>query len=245
MHSVTPETRPLPKGPSSDPSAEVWGRSGREDTGAMRRNIPNTLTLFRIALIPIFVVVYNLPFDWTHLASAGIFGLAAATDLLDGFLARRLDQTSAFGAFLDPVADKLMVAVVLVLLVQGDPTPWVAVPAAIIIGREIAVSALREWMAGIGRRSTVAVAAIGKIKTTAQMIALLLMLYRQPVHGLPTYYVGFTLLYISALLTLWSMLVYLRAAWTTVAPDGRETPRSVQLDSHRPGTKIRKPAVRE
>nr|MDQ3958755.1 CDP-diacylglycerol--glycerol-3-phosphate 3-phosphatidyltransferase [Pseudomonadota bacterium] len=128
-------------------------------------NIPNTLTLVRIALIPIFVIVFYLPIKWSHVATAVIFALAALTDWLDGYLARRLGQTSALGAFLDPVADKLMVAVVLVFLLQQNPSPWLALPAAIIIGREITISALREWMAELGVRARVAVSSLGKIKT--------------------------------------------------------------------------------
>ena len=176
--------------------------------------IPNALTLLRIALIPVFVAVFYIETDWRHLATTAIFGAAALTDLLDGYLARRLRQTSAFGAFLDPVADKLMVTVVLVLLVQSHPTAWLAVPAAVIIGREVAISALREWMAAIGQRTQVGVALVGKVKTVVQMIALVLMLYRDDLMGIfPTYIVGFTLLYVAAVLTLWSMVVYLRAAW--------------------------------
>jgi CDP-diacylglycerol--glycerol-3-phosphate 3-phosphatidyltransferase/cardiolipin synthase len=176
-------------------------------------NVPNALTAFRISLIPIFVVVYYLPFRWTHAATALLFALAGLTDWLDGYLARRLGQTSAFGAFLDPVADKLMVAVALVLLVQRDPRPWLAVPAAVIIGREIAISALREWMAEIGKRTRVAVTAVAKVKTTAQMLAVFLMLYRDSLGPVPTYTIGFALLYVAAVLTLWSMLVYVRSAW--------------------------------
>ena len=141
-------------------------------------NAPNILTAVRIFLVPILVVVFYLPFAWSPLACAAIFALAAATDWADGYLARRLSQVSTFGAFLDPVADKLMVAVTLVLLLQRDPSPWLAIPAAIIISREIVVSALRELMAELGQRATVAVAALGKIKTASQMTALLLMLYR-------------------------------------------------------------------
>ena len=177
-------------------------------------NIPNTLTVLRIGLIPVFIVVFYLPFTWSHIASAAVFGLAALTDWLDGYLARRLQQTSAFGAFLDPVADKLMVTVVLVLLVESHPTPWLAIPAAVIIGREVAISALREWMAELGRRTQVAVAVVGKVKTVVQMIALVMMLFREELLGIfPTYTVGFTLLYVAAVLTLWSMVEYLRAAW--------------------------------
>lgn len=176
-------------------------------------NLPNILTLLRIALIPVFVLVFYAPVHWAHLASAAIFGLAAITDWVDGFLARRWSQTSAFGAFLDPVADKLMVAVALVLLVQVNPTPLLAIPAAVIIGREIAVSALREWMAEIGERAQVAVSAMGKFKTTAQMTALMLLLYHDPIGELPTMTVGYVLLYTAAALTFWSMVVYLQAAW--------------------------------
>jgi CDP-diacylglycerol--glycerol-3-phosphate 3-phosphatidyltransferase/cardiolipin synthase len=176
-------------------------------------NLPNSITFSRISLIPVFVGVFYAPVAWSHTATAVLFGLAGVTDWLDGYLARRLGQTSAFGAFLDPVADKLMVAVALVLLVQRDPRPWLAVPAAVIIGREIAISALREWMAEIGRRTRVAVGYVGKVKTTAQMLAIVLMLYHEPVAGLPTYLIGFVLLYVAAILTLWSMVLYLRSAW--------------------------------
>ena len=179
----------------------------------MRLNIPNLLTLFRIALIPVFVVVFYLPFDWINWWTTAIFGLAAITDWLDGFLARRWGETSAFGAFLDPVADKLMVAVALVLLVQQNPTVAFVIPAVVIIGREIAISALREWMAEIGERAQVAVSVIGKIKTTFQIIAILLLLFREPVGPLPTHLIGVLCLYVAAALTLWSMAVYLRAAW--------------------------------
>lgn len=175
-------------------------------------NIPNILTLLRIALIPVFVAVFYLPWNWANELTTAIFAIAALTDWFDGHLARRWNQTSAFGAFLDPVADKLIVAVALVLLVQVDGSPWMAIPAAVIIGREITISALREWMAKIGQRTKVAVSIIGKIKTTAQMIALLLLLYRDPLIGLPIYEIGFFSLYVAAILTLWSMVVYLQAA---------------------------------
>jgi CDP-diacylglycerol--glycerol-3-phosphate 3-phosphatidyltransferase len=183
----------------------------------MTFTIPNILTLLRIVAIPVFVVVFYLPVSWAYVAAAALFTLAALTDWLDGYLARKWGQTSVFGAFLDPVADKLIVAAALVLLVEANPTTvsgvWMAIPAAIIIGREIAISALREWMAEIGKRTTVAVSLIGKFKTTAQMVAIILLLYRAPVAGLPTVEIGFVLLYAAALLTLWSMIVYLRAAW--------------------------------
>lgn len=179
----------------------------------MKWTLPNILTLLRIVLIPVLVVVFYLPGDWVPLACALIFGLAAVTDWLDGYLARRLKQLSVFGAFLDPVADKLMVAVALVLLVEAHHQLLFTIPVAIIIGREIAISALREWMSEIGERAAVAVSVIGKVKTTAQMVAILLLLYDRPLAGLPTHLAGMVLLYLAAILTLWSMLVYMRAAW--------------------------------
>ncbi|HET7588482.1 MAG TPA: CDP-diacylglycerol--glycerol-3-phosphate 3-phosphatidyltransferase [Gammaproteobacteria bacterium] len=183
-------------------------------------NAPNILTLFRIGLIPVFVVIFFLPFPWSAPASAGIFALAAVTDWFDGYLARRLKQSSPFGAFLDPVADKLMVAVALVLLVLAHPSWYVAIAAAVIIGREITVSALREWMAEMGARARVAVSALGKFKTAAQMVAITLMLYRWPVAGFPIYTLGLALLFVAALLTLWSMTSYLRAAWPQMRAAG-------------------------
>lgn len=181
--------------------------------------LPTLLTLLRIAIIPVFVVVFYMPGQWTHWATALIFALASATDWLDGYLARRLNQTSLFGAFLDPVADKLMVAVALVLIVQTDPTPWLAIPAAIIIGREIAVSALREWMAELGKRAHVAVSIVGKFKTTAQMLSLICLLYREPIGMVPVWELGVGLLYVAAGMTLWSMIVYLHAAWPELTAD--------------------------
>jgi len=183
---------------------------------------PTIVTLLRIGLIPVFVVVFYLPVSWVHLAATAVFGLAALTDWLDGYLARRLGQESAFGSFLDPVADKLMVAVALVMLVQADPSPLLAVPAAVIIGREITISALREWMAEVGARAKVAVSMIGKIKTTAQMLALLCLLYHVSLWGMPMRSIGYVLLYVAALLTLWSMAVYLRAAWPSLNRDAAQ-----------------------
>ena len=179
-------------------------------------NIPTFLTLIRIGLIPIFVLAYYLPVTWANTATTAVFVLAGITDWFDGYLARRLNQTSAFGAFLDPVADKLMVAVALILLMQTHPNAWMAIPAAIIIGREIAVSALREWMAELGKRAHVAVSFLGKYKTAAQIVALVLLLYHEPLLGLPTRMIGFTLLYAAAGLTVWSMFVYLETAWTVL-----------------------------
>ncbi len=177
------------------------------------KNIPNTLTLIRIALIPVFVLCFYLPLPHQYPVAALVFGFAAITDLLDGYLARRLNQISSLGAFLDPVADKLMVAVVLILLVERDPSAWLALPAAIIVGREITVSALREWMAELGASSSVAVSIYGKFKTTAQMIALFMLVYKVPLLGLPMFGIGMVLLYAAAILTLISMCQYMLSAW--------------------------------
>lgn len=180
-------------------------------------NLPNSLTWLRIWLIPMFAVVFYLPEDWLpshqqNLVATAIFALAGVTDWLDGWLARRLNQTSAFGAFLDPVADKLMVAAALIVLVDLERA-GVAV-SLIIIGREITISALREWMAKVGQSQSVAVSFIGKVKTTAQMTALLLLLYHDPLLGWGgTALLGGWLLDLAAVLTLWSMFHYLRMAW--------------------------------
>ncbi len=182
-------------------------------------NIPNILTYIRIILIPVFVLVFFLPFDGVNVAVTAIFGVAAITDWLDGYLARKWNQTSRFGAFLDPVADKLIVGVALVLLVQANPNALMSVAAAVIIGREITISALREWMAEIGERAQVAVSSIGKWKTAAQMTALLLLLYREPLLGIPVYTVGMVLLYVAVILTLWSMITYLKAAWPVLSKE--------------------------
>ncbi|MBK1734770.1 CDP-diacylglycerol--glycerol-3-phosphate 3-phosphatidyltransferase [Halorhodospira abdelmalekii] len=178
----------------------------------MQLTVPTALTLMRIALIPVFGLCFLLPPPWTNLLTVAVFALAAITDWLDGYLARRLGQSSDFGAFLDPVADKLMVAVALVALVTVYPHLWMAVPAAVIIGREIAVSALREWMAEIGKRATVAVSQLGKFKTAAQMAAILMLLYREPIGPIPLPEMGMLLLWLAALLTLYSAYVYMRAA---------------------------------
>ena len=176
-------------------------------------NIPNSLTLLRIALIPVFVLIFYIKMPYANWVACAVFVIAAITDWLDGYLARKLDQTSKLGAFLDPVADKLMVAVVLVLLVEKYPSIWLSIPAAVIIGREITVSALREWMAELGARSKVAVSIYGKIKTIAQMLALILLIIQQPVLGLPMAKIGLVALYIAAVLTLISMFQYLHSAW--------------------------------
>jgi len=181
-------------------------------------NVPNTLTLLRIGLIPVLVVIFYLPYSWASVAACAVFTVAALTDLLDGWLARRWGQTSAFGAFLDPVADKLMVSCALVILVQAEPRASLAVAAAIIIGREIAVSALREFMAAVGQRARVSVASVGKVKTVLQMVAIGMMLFRLPLGGIPVFELGYWLLMAAAVLTLWSMGVYLRAAWPSIRP---------------------------
>ena len=182
----------------------------------MKMTVPTMLTLLRIVLIPVLVVVFYLPYDWTNFAAALVFAFASVTDWLDGWIARRWNQYSAFGAFLDPVADKLMVATALFLIVQSHPSKWMALWAAVIVGREIAVSALREWMAEIGQRAKVAVATVGKIKTVVQMVALTMLLYQVPWLGLPVFTIGEWLLAGAALLTLWSGYEYLRAAWPSL-----------------------------
>lgn len=177
-------------------------------------NIPNTITLLRMLLIPVFVLLFYLPYSWSYVASAAVFALAGATDWLDGYLARRLNQSTPFGAFLDPVADKLMVVFALVLLTESYQTLLFSLPAMVIIGREIVISALREWMANIGNRAKVAVSFVGKVKTTFQMMAITGFLLISPNGSHPTLQlISYLLLYSAALLTLWSMALYLRAAW--------------------------------
>jgi CDP-diacylglycerol--glycerol-3-phosphate 3-phosphatidyltransferase len=177
-------------------------------------NIPNILTGFRIFLIPFFVVFYYLPVEWAGTSAAFIFLLAGFTDYLDGYLARRLNQHTAFGAFLDPVADKIMVAVALVMIVEHYNIVWITVPAMIMICREIVISALREWMAELGERTSVAVSWLGKFKTAAQMFSLFLLIWQ---YSLEMEWVGFSFLYIATGLTLWSMVIYLKAAWPALS----------------------------
>ncbi|MCS0580432.1 CDP-diacylglycerol--glycerol-3-phosphate 3-phosphatidyltransferase [Massilia pinisoli] len=184
-------------------------------------NIPIFLTWLRVALIPLVVGVYYLPEHWLHvadrnLASTLVFIVAAITDWFDGYLARRWNQTSAFGAFLDPVADKLMVAGALLVLVQLDRVN--AIIAFIIIGREITISALREWMAEIGARKSVAVSSLGKIKTAAQMVAIPMLLFHDPLFDgvLDIHRCGELLLWVAGVLTVWSMFYYLRRAWPLI-----------------------------
>jgi CDP-diacylglycerol--glycerol-3-phosphate 3-phosphatidyltransferase len=183
-------------------------------------NLPILLTWLRIVAIPLLIAVYYLPASWAgsherDVVATYIFLAAAFTDWADGFLARKLNQTSAFGAFLDPVADKLMVAAALIILVQLGRAD--AIVAAIIIGREITISALREWMAKIGASKSVAVSMLGKVKTAAQMVAIPLLLYHAPLLGTDSRVLGNWLIWIAALLTLWSMGYYLRMAWPEIA----------------------------
>ena len=178
--------------------------------------LANRLTLMRIVLIPLFVVVFYLPFQWAHFASPLIFSVAAITDWADGYVARKYNQSTPFGAFLDPVADKLMVVIALLLLVSiHHASIWFVVAAAVIVGREIVISALREWMAAVGQRASVAVSHIGKIKTTLQMTAIIVLLMDIKLL-LP---IGFIALGGAAALTLWSMILYLRAAWPYLLPE--------------------------
>jgi len=186
----------------------------------MRLNLPIVLTWSRVLAIPLLIGVYYLPDAWldlheTNLTATLVFTLAALTDWADGWLARRFNQVSAFGAFLDPVADKLMIAAALILLVELERTS--ALIAVIIIGREIAVSALREWMAQIGSGHSVTVSMVGKIKTTAQMLAIPMLLYHDPLFGIPVQRAGYWLLLIAALLTLCSMVFYLHKAWPEIS----------------------------
>lgn len=176
-------------------------------------SLPNILTSFRIVLIPVLVLAFYSPFEWRFLAAAGVFGLASVTDWLDGYLARRLGQTTPFGAFLDPVADKLAVATALVLLVEIHASAILAVPALVIVGREIVVSALREWMAKYSDRRSVTVSFLGKLKTVFQMVAIIVLLLNGQDLDSNLVILGYVLLYLAAVLTLWSMYSYLRIAW--------------------------------
>lgn len=190
-------------------------------------NLPNMLTLVRILVIPLLIIFFYLPTAWAHLAAAIIFATAAITDWLDGYLARYLQQSTKLGAFLDPVADKLMVGISLVLIVAEPtyrfinlpasvtviPPAVIAIPAAIILARELVVSALREWMAEIGKRASVAVSNLGKLKTAVQMLALIVLLYCDKNTNPALLISGYILLYIAAILTIWSMFIYLKASW--------------------------------
>jgi len=181
-------------------------------------NVPNWLTLLRIFLIPVFALIFYLPFAWSHAASALIFALAGFTDWLDGYLARKLQQTSELGTFLDPVADKLVVTIALVMLVGQKHFAYLALPSAIIIGREIVISALREWMAELGKRTSVAVSYIGKLKTAIQLFAIFLLVLHNPQNPHYIKTIGYILIYSATGLTLWSMVMYLKAAWADICP---------------------------
>lgn len=179
----------------------------------MPLNLPNALTWLRILAVPLVVVLFYMGERWADPAAGLLFAAASITDSLDGYLARRMGLVSRLGAFLDPVADKLIVSTALVLLVQADPQAALAIVAGIIIGREITVSALREWMSELGARAHVAVTFFGKWKTTVQIVGISLMLYHKPILGIEVYPIGVGLLFVAAALTIWSMLDYLRAAW--------------------------------
>jgi CDP-diacylglycerol--glycerol-3-phosphate 3-phosphatidyltransferase len=184
-------------------------------------NLPNTLTWLRILMIPGVVVLYYLPFWWAHPAAGVGFALAGITDTLDGYFARKLGLTSRLGAFLDPVADKLIVAAALVLIVSQDSRWFVVIMAIVIIGREIAVSALREWMAEIGARGRIKVSQLAKYKTIMQITGLSMMLFHHPLLGIAIYKLGVVLTAIAAVLTLWSMILYLRLAWPELRDSSR------------------------
>ena len=185
-----------------------------DDSGRSTRNVPNTLTWLRISMIPaILALFYLLPYPWADPAACAAFALAGITDTLDGYYARKLGQTSRLGAFLDPVADKLIVAAALVLIVSRDPRWFVVIVSVIIIGREIAISALREWMAEIGARGRMKVSVMAKYKTIMQIVGLSFLLFRRDLFGIPIYTLGLMLTAVAAVLTLWSMIQYLRRAW--------------------------------
>lgn len=186
----------------------------------MQVTLPTAITLFRIALLPLFVLVFYLPFSWSNIAATVIFALASFSDWVDGYLARSMQLETSFGAFLDPVADKLMVVVVIVLLVEANPSIYVALPSIVIVAREISVSALREWMAQLGASTTVRVSFVGKTKTVAQMMALGFMIFSEPFLGLPIFQIGLVIYYFAALLTFVSMIIYLRAAWPVITRHG-------------------------
>ena len=182
-------------------------------------NLPNLLTMLRIVLVPVFALAYLAPGGALYLYAGVLFALAAFTDWLDGFLARRLGQTTRFGAFLDPVADKLIVVTALILLIGQHANLWLTLPGIVIISREIFISSLREWMAEVNRRGLVAVTRISKVKTTLQMVAIAVLLANAPDLANRWVIGGYILLYAAALMTLWSMCIYLIAAWPTLESD--------------------------
>jgi len=180
-------------------------------------NIPNTITTFRIVLIPVFIAIFYLPQPWAPALATFVFWFAAITDWFDGYLARKLKQQSKLGAFIDPLADKLMVICALVLIITKDPdNNWLLFSSLVIISREILISSLREWMASMGKGDDVAVSFSGKLKTSGQMLALLFLIYEQDIFGLPTYDFGIGLLVIAAILSVLSMATYIKSAWPTL-----------------------------
>ena len=181
-------------------------------------NIPNAITISRIILIPVFIAAFYLPYEWASALAAIIFGLAAITDWFDGYLARKLNQQSALGAFIDPLADKLMViSALLIILVKHPESNWLLIASTIIISREILISSLREWMSSMGKSQVVAVSFYGKAKTVSQMFALLFLIYEHDIFGLPTYTFGVGLLVWAAILTIVSMIAYIKSAWLTLS----------------------------
>ncbi len=184
--------------------------------------IPNQITLFRIILIPVFITVFYLPISWNHFGAFAIFWLASISDALDGYLARKLNQSSAFGAFIDPVADKLMVAAALIMIAEDFAVWWISVPAMIMIAREIFISALREFMSSRGKRDTVAVSTLGKYKTAAQMLGIMGLIW-QPTYDIPLIlfdfpheilmFAAYAFYFIATVLTVWTMVIYFKAAW--------------------------------
>lgn len=189
----------------------------------MNMNLPNLLTVLRVAVIPVVLVLFYLPIEHSRQIATLLYAAACVTDWIDGYLARKWGQTSKFGAFLDPVADKLLVTVTLIMLLDAEVAEGrgrlLAVLVAIIIGREVTISALREWMAELGQRTSVAVGKVGKFKTIFQMVAIGMMLWGIPLYGIPIYKIGFGILFIAAVLTVWSMLLYLKAAWPYMKED--------------------------
>ena len=182
-------------------------------------NLPNILSLLRIALIPVLIGIFLLPHAAAPLWATLVFVIASLTDWLDGYLARKWNQTSPFGAFIDPVADKLIVTVALVLVLYKTSEWFVLIPVVIIIGREITISALREWMAELGQRNAIKVSGMGKLKTIFQMVSIGCLIFYNPLYGIPIFEIGIGLLYIAALLTLLSMYNYLKAAWPMMTSD--------------------------
>ncbi|MGO9991098.1 MAG: CDP-diacylglycerol--glycerol-3-phosphate 3-phosphatidyltransferase [Steroidobacteraceae bacterium] len=203
-------------------STSTPGNKDGSQPVASHWNLPNTLTWLRILMIPaIIILFYVLPYPWADPAACAAFALAGITDSLDGYYARKLGQTSRLGAFLDPVADKLIVAAALILIVSRDPRWFLVIAAIVIIGREIAVSALREWMAEIGARGKIKVSLLGKYKTIMQIVGLSFLLFRQSLFGIPIYKFGIILTAVAVVLTLWSMIAYLRLAWPELRGSAR------------------------